>query len=366
MRIAYGVMGYGRGHATRTATVLPELMKRHEVLLLAGRDAYAALSPAYPVVRIPTLGYVYRRKTGKRSLIQTGLQNLPAVLDLKLRGPALGMVIDVIREFHADVVISDAEAWTHRAAARLGLPRIAFDHFGILTHCEPPIRRGDRLYLQRDRMFYKSLMGHPDRVIVSSFYDAPARRPGVRVVGPLLRDEVLRMKPHRGEYLLAYFNNGAYQFTPWVEDALHKCGRPVKVYGTQRIGTSKNLDFRPPSNTPFLEDLAGCFAVVSTAGNQLVGEALHFGKPMLVMPEACVEQRCNAMALEQLGIGRQIEHRAFSSAIVSDFIAHQGAYVANIASAVRDGRAEAMDALETYLTELGGQRRQPELIRKVS
>ncbi|MBN2447789.1 MAG: hypothetical protein JXO22_13745, partial [Phycisphaerae bacterium] len=52
MRIAYGVMGYGRGHATRTAAVLPTLMRRHDVLVLGGRDAYAALSADYPVVRI--------------------------------------------------------------------------------------------------------------------------------------------------------------------------------------------------------------------------------------------------------------------------------------------------------------------------
>jgi hypothetical protein len=36
MRILYGVFGYGRGHATRALSVLPELMERHEVTVLAG------------------------------------------------------------------------------------------------------------------------------------------------------------------------------------------------------------------------------------------------------------------------------------------------------------------------------------------
>ena len=64
MRIVYGIHGYGRGHATRALGVLPELRQRHEVLVLAGGDAYQALAPLGPVTEIPTLTYVYR-KSGK-------------------------------------------------------------------------------------------------------------------------------------------------------------------------------------------------------------------------------------------------------------------------------------------------------------
>ncbi|MEO1232096.1 MAG: glycosyltransferase family protein, partial [Myxococcota bacterium] len=43
MRILYGVHGYSRGHATRAAAVLSELVKEHEVLIFAGADAYDLL-----------------------------------------------------------------------------------------------------------------------------------------------------------------------------------------------------------------------------------------------------------------------------------------------------------------------------------
>lgn len=366
MRIVYGVMGYGRGHATRTATVLPDLMARHEVLILAGRDAYHALAPDFPVIRIPTLGYRYGRR-GRRSLYLTAKENLPAVLDLMLRGPSLSMVMDIIRDFRADAIISDAEAWTQRAGHRLGVPRITFDHFGILTHCRPLLAPADRTRAARDRWAYMTLMGgQPERAIVSSFYDAPPRRPGVRVVGPLLRDEVRKIKPVRGDYLLAYFNQGAYQFTARVEQAVRGVGMPVKIYGTQRFGIDGNLEFRPPSNQPFLEDLARCRAVLSTAGNQLVGEAMYYGKPMLVMPEDCVEQRCNAMAIDQMGIGQQIAQQRLTTAIIEQFLAREDEFVQNIRRSVRDGHREALEALESHLAELSGQRKRPDFIRKVS
>lgn len=350
-RIVYGVHGYGRGHATRSLSVLPELRRLHEVLILAGGEAYAAIWPDLPVVRIPTLGYYYGPR-GRRSNWQTFKRNLPAVLDLILRGPAFQMVLDAVRDFRPDVVISDAEPYTHRVARRLHVPRIGFDHFGVMAYCRPPLPWGDRLLSRRDVLVYKALMGQPQRVIVSSFYDAPPARPGVCVVGPMLRPQVLSVQPRPGAFLLVYLNNGVHQFTPRVEAALRGLECRVLVYGTQRQGSQGNLEFRPPSNLPFIEDLAGCRAVISTAGNQLVGEALHLGKPMLVMPEDCVEQRLNAAELERMGIGMRIAADAISAAAIRAFLAQEQRFAARIRQHQRDGRTEALAAVERFIAEL--------------
>lgn len=351
MRIAYGVFGYGRGHATRTASVLPDLLRRHEVRILAGGDAYDQLSPDYPVVRIPTLGYVYGR-SGRPSALLTLKHNFWHITELLFRGPGFQQVREALQDFRPDVVISDAEPFTHRAAKQLRIPRIGFDHFGVMVYCRPSIPFGDRVRSQRDVLIYRWLMGKPERVIVSSFYDAPPRRPGVRVIGPLLRDAVLRAEPTRGAHLLAYFNKGEHLFTPHVAEALRATRMPVLVYGTPRRGLDGNLDFRPSSNVPFVEHLASCRAIISTAGNQLVGEAVHLGKPMLVMPEQCVEQRLNATALESLGLGMQVPHEAFSIHLLRQFLANERYYLDNIRRSVRNGRAEAVATIEAFLHEL--------------
>lgn len=352
MRIAYGVMGYGRGHATRASAVISELAQRHEVLVFAGGDAYDAMAGQYPAVRIPTLGYYYRRN-GTRSNWQTLKRNAPAVLDLVFHGPAFQMVEDAFDDFRPDVVISDAEPWTHRVAKQKQIPRIGFDHFGVMAYCRPPMRWVDRLISFRDVKMYRWLMGQPERVLVSSFYAAPARRPGVAVIGTLLRDEVFQVAAERGAHLLAYFNKGVHLFSKRIEWALRALDCPVRVYGTRRIGSVGNLEFRPLGNFPFLSDLASCRAVISTAGNQLVGEALHFGKPMLVMPEDCVEQRVNALGLERLGIGRQVSQFRVTPEIIREFLGNEPQYLQNIERAARDGRREAVATLERFLHELG-------------
>jgi uncharacterized protein (TIGR00661 family) len=348
----YAVHGYGRGHATRSLAVLPELARRHTVLCLAGGDAYTAIWPDFPVVRIPTLSFAYVRGTGRVSNGQTVRRNLPAVLDLACRGPVFETVREIVREFGPDVIISDAEAWSHQVAAHLRIPRISFDHIGLMSYCRPEVEWLDRPAAWVNALCYRWLMGWADRVLVSSFYPIRPRRPDVKVVGPLLRQAVRDLVPRRGDHLLAYFNQGKDQLLPPILDALAGAGPPVHVYGSDRRGQEGALTLLPLSNLPFLEDLASCRAVISTAGNQLVGEALYLGKPVCVMPEACVEQRLNAAAVERLGIGTRIPAGQFCAARLRTFLANLDYYEGNLHRHVRDGLQESLETIERFLTEL--------------
>jgi uncharacterized protein (TIGR00661 family) len=278
------------------------------------------------------------------------------VADVLFGGPLYRDVERVVRDFRPDVALCDAEPWSHAAAARLRVPRISFDHFGILAYCRPPIPWHDRLRSLRDVLAYRALMGRPDRIIVSSFYEGGVRDARVRFVGPILRPEVLARRPTRGEHLLVYLNRGAWQLTPRIDAALRSLDIPVVVYGTDRRGEDGRLSYRAPSNERFLDDLASCRAVFSTAGNQLVGEAVWHGKPMLVTPEHTVEQRLNAAAVERLGIGRRVHHADVDAPVIADFLASAEGYRATMGRAVRDGRAEALCAIEGFARELRGSR----------
>jgi uncharacterized protein (TIGR00661 family) len=171
-------------------------------------------------------------------------------------------------------------------------------------------------------------------------------------VGPLLRSAVRQLSPSQGSYLLAYFNQGKDQLRPAILKALVGAGPPVHVYGSERRGQEGPLMFLPYSNLPFLEDLAGCRAVISTAGNQLIGEALYLGKPVCVMPEACVEQRLNAAAVDRLGIGMRLSAGEFSAARLRTFLSKLDLYRSNIGRNVRDGGQEALEIIEQFLQEL--------------
>jgi uncharacterized protein (TIGR00661 family) len=354
MRLVYGVFGYGRGHATRALAVLPELERRHEVLVVASGMAYDLLARDRAVVRVPALAYEYRG--GAMATVATLRENLPAVAELIGGGPTLRTLVARLRDFAPDVAICDVEPWTHRACRLLGIPRISFDHYGVLAWCRPPVQRGDQLRYARDVAVYRLLTGFPERVVVSSFYDAPPRRGDVVRVGTLLRDEVHRLRPRRGGHLLVYFNQPA-MFTDAVAATLANAGVPAVVYGTSRRGRDGACDFRAPSNQDFLEDLARCRAVIGSAGNQLVGEAIHFGKPLLVMPEDSIEQRINAAAVAAAGFGQMLRPRELDVERLRAFLSVESQLRDRTRWHVRDGRTEALAALERFAAELAPARR---------
>ena len=348
MRIAYGVMGYGRGHAMRTMSVLPSLMAQHEVTVFAGGDAFDVLAPRFPTVRIPTIGYQYNT-AGRHSLRHTLVRNFGPMRDLLFGGEGTAAIEREFRERGIQLVISDSEAWTHRVSQKLGIPRISFDHVGIIAYCKPHFPPDLWALGMRDAWGYRTLMGVPERILISSFYPAEPAYPQVRIVGPMLRDEVLNARASNGDYLLAYFNKGEHQYLPHVDRALRLLDCKVVVYGTRLRGVDDNLDFRAPSVDGFVRDLAGCHAVLSTAGNQLIGEAIHFGKPLLAMPEDAFEQRLNASMIERMGVGMHGDLKRLTPSDIDRFLGSNDWYVSNMREHAGNGRAEATEILHRYI-----------------
>lgn len=351
MRIAYGVMGYGRGHATRSSAALAALEHDHEITVFTSGDAYDLMAARFNTVRIPMLGYAYTAD-GRWSVAKTLVDNFSGATDLLFHGAGVQAVEREFRERGIELVISDSEAWTHRAAQHLKIPRISFDHVGIIAWCKPHFP--DDLWLTglRDGWGYRQLMGQPDRILISSFYPAEPKSPTTRLVGPLLRESVQKLTPSDGGFLLAYFNRGDRQFHPHVEQALRQIEHPVIVYGTSRVGISESLDFRAIDGDAFVRDLAACRAVIATAGSQLIGEALYFGKPFLALPERAFEQQLNARTLERMGVGRFASLETLSAADIEIFLADLSRYRDNLASHTRNGRTEALEILRGFIAEL--------------
>jgi uncharacterized protein (TIGR00661 family) len=352
MRILYGVHGYGVGHTARAGSVLPSLSARHQILVVAGGQARTELEKSYSVFPVPSFEFRHRR--GRLSTLATVRANLPLALDALFGGARRALVGELLAAFKPDLVISDSEPYTLRAAARAGIPRIGFDHSGALAFCRPPVPPGRALHLACAGAVYRGLMGEADRLVVSAFYDVEPARDGVVRVGPLVRPEVKRARPRTGDHLLVYLNRGAHEYDERVELALRSLDRPCIVYGAPRNETEGRITHRRVDDPRFVEELAMSCALLCTAGNQLIGEALYLGKPVLVMPEDSTEQHVNAVAVERLGVGEWILRRRLEPGVLRGFLERAEAYAARSRSLARDGTEEALAALERFMVELCG------------
>lgn len=335
----------------RALPVLRRLADRHAVCVLAGGDAYAALIGEMPVIRIPNLRYHYRR-AGSLSALKTLRRNVPMALDLLWNAAGCDMINDELAAHRAEVVISDGEPFTLRAAARAGIPTISFDNFGMLAHCRLELGLVDLLRVAANAVGYRMLLGDADRILIASFFACEPKRRGVRVIGPIIRPEAAALAPSRGEHILAYISKGESEYTPRLEEAFSQSGLPIHLYGTPRRGRTGNIDYREMANLPFLEDLASCRAVMATTGHQLLSEAVYFRKPVLGIPIDCIEQRVNAIEIERMGVGQMALRDSIDAPLLHGFLSRETEYAANFKATVSDGVGAAIAAIEEFAAEL--------------
>ena len=124
----------------------------------------------------------------------------------------------------------------------------------------------------------------------------------------------------------------------------------MRVYGLGEIPADGRLRFRPVSDHEFIRDLASCAGLVSTAGNQLIGEAQHLGKPVLAFPEAKnSEQEINAHFLDASGAGMRRPVHELSVTDVWQFLERLPQLRSNIDRRAAAGNAAVKKTLERFL-----------------
>jgi uncharacterized protein (TIGR00661 family) len=351
-RIFYSLSGEGRGHASRAIALVSRLMAQHEVTLFTFGDALDLLAPwckerRIPLVSIPGLRFRYHpRRLALRRTALAGLKYLSGQLPGLVR-----LLSEKVRRESPDLVITDFEPALPRAAERCGVPFVSLNHQHFLVV-------NDLSSLPAHLRWYGDFMGlvvrgycsGQARTIVSSFYFPPlkrAYRERAVQVGVLLRPEVLAARPSREGHLVAYLR----RFTlPQLLEALRSCGLPVRVYGLGDRPEAGPLTFKGVSTGGFLEDLASSEALVCTAGNQLLGEALYLGKPVLALPEpGNFEQRIHAHFLRQSGAGDWSPMESMDDAGLKRFLSALDGFRARLPGAATDGTPATLAALEPFL-----------------
>ncbi len=312
-KIAISLCGEGRGHATRIATLVERLERDHEMLIFTSADALEFLARRFPLAVLPGKsgssvrlveipGIVFQYSGGRLDVPRS----IAAGLDYQARqvGPLVDRMIRELDAFGADLAVTDFEPALPRAAARQQIPLVSVDHQHFLLAYDlgslPLSLRWQAWFMSHAVWMY---VNDATDTVVSAFFRPPLRRGWEHVVqtGPLLRREVVGAEPRDHGFVLSYLR----RHTPFEAiTALADCGMPVKVYGLGHREHVGNISFHAIDERRFIEDLASCRCMVSAAGNQLIGEALHLGKPMLVLPErAHAEQLMNSHFLAGMGCG---------------------------------------------------------------
>jgi hypothetical protein len=273
MKIAYSVAGEGLGHAARMVCLVPRLAQEHEVELFCPvtvQDYVRERLPGRKIRDVPHFSFV---KKGDRVLflatLVTAIRRLPAFIREVFR------LVKLLKTESFDAVVSDFDPYLAWAGRLAGLRVVQINHPGVV------LRNLSFNPLSWPAVLAAFLLEGPwNRRILCSFYGGD--------VGPLLRPELLA-KPRR--------DSGSWvchlkpEYHDLVVPALEKAGLvPYDLY--------------PRKGGDFDAALVSARGVISSAGHQIISEALVLGKPILVLPQSGqYEQILNARQLERTGRG---------------------------------------------------------------
>lgn len=309
MKILYGVVGEGMGHAIRSKVVLEHLMSEgHEVEIIASQRAVDFLRKHFPEVhRIHGLHMVTEENRIRRgkTLFQNVLQGTAAV------PKQIKAYFRMIDDFAPEAVVSDFESWTYFYGKSHRLPVFSIDNMQIINRCKhpPEITKRQRSNFEIARAFVKSKLPFCDHYFVTTFFYPEIRKERTTLVPPILRPEILRAERERGEHLLVYQTAEGHGA---LAEALQATGLECRVYGMRRQITEEevegNLRYRPFSEQGFIDDLRTARGVLCGGGFTLLGEAVYLRKPVLSVPiGGQFEQILNARYIEHEGYGKHAD-----------------------------------------------------------
>ena len=307
MRVLYGVVGEGMGHATRSRVILEHLLsKKHDIRVIVSGRAHKFLADKFkdrPGIKIHEIEGLNLRFEGNEldvpESILSNLEKAPAAFTKNLT-----VMNEILEGFGAQAVVSDFESTAYFYARLNRVPVISIDNMQIINRC-----RHDR-FVSDDESFsftmaklaVKAKLPGAYHYLVSSFFFPPVRKPRTTLISPILRPEILSAKREPKDHVLVY--QTAATNTQLVPTLQKLADVKFKVYGMGRSGVEGNVTLCAFSETGFVDDLRTARGVIAGGGYSLMGEAVHLHVPMLSIPiVGQYEQELNARYLQKLGYG---------------------------------------------------------------
>lgn len=350
MKILYGVVGEGMGHAMRSRVILEHLVAQgHELHIMASGRATDFLGKRFAgVQRIHGFHMIYEENRVRRgktlwSNVLSGATGTPK---------NIAAYFEVVGEFKPELIISDFESWTYLYAKAHRLPILSIDNMQIINRCTHTreILEGHDAEFQVTKAFVKGKLPFCDHYFITTFFRPEIRKPNTSLYPPILRPEILAANRRAGEHLLVY---QTAEGNSSLEETLARTGLECRIYGMRRDLKEElvegSLRYRPFSEAGFIDDLASARGVIAGGGFTLMGEAVYLHKPMLAVPLGLqFEQVMNARYLERVGFGKAAM-TLDDPQVVRSFVEAIPACEEKLAGYQQDGNSQILAALDGFL-----------------
>ena len=290
MKILYSIQATGNGHISRAIDVLPYLRKYGEVdVFLSGANSGLSM-PGGTMYKSKGISMFYD-KTG-------GLDYRKTLWNFKpFRAIKEAKALPVTKY---DAVINDFEPITSMACAIQHQYCVGFGHQASFQF--PTVPMADK-FAPIGKTILKRYAPCDEYVgLHYRNYDWN------NVFNPILSDKIVE---YGQRARLNATTNKIVIYLPSYSNAqihatfVHYTGFKFIVFAKEDVNfnAEPTFEFVKPNKPRFVEELANCHMVITSAGFETPAEALYLGKRLVVIPiKGQYEQACNAEALRKFGV----------------------------------------------------------------
>ena len=351
MNILYGVPGEGLGHATRSKVVIGHLLAwGHEVRVVSSSRAYVMLAAAFPGRVHEIRGFHLAYNGLAVSKLRTAVLTLrTAPDDLRIN---FARYRELLGDFAPDLVISDFESFSYLFAKVRRLPVISIDNMQIISRAKlnVAVLGAERGNYNLAKSIVRAKLPRSRHYFVTTFFDLPLTRANTTLVPPIIRPEIVAVRPTRGPHVLVYQSATTQQnLVPLLQQLPDQ---EFRVYGFNKQENHGNVQLCTFSEAGFIADLASCRAVVTNGGFSLISEAVFLHKPVCAVPiPAQFEQWLNAAEVEKMGYGRHFA--AITVDNLRAFLSGLATFETALAGYRQQGNDVLFAGLDQLLKEIG-------------
>jgi uncharacterized protein (TIGR00661 family) len=324
MKFLFIVQGEGRGHMTQAISMLEMLeSKGHDVCAVCIGKSERREIPKFVKESITTKIQLFESPnfiTDKNNKgIKLGGTIIYNLSNFFRFSKSLQKIHELVQEHKPDVILNfyDVLGGLYNAIYRPQAHFWVIGHQYLIEH--PQFKFPEGKLIQKFLFFLNTkitALGARKKLALSSIplEDFPGRK--LYILPPLLRKKVKQLKPTPGDFYLTYMVNPGYgnevmEFARQyhyikIEAFWDKKGAP------KEMTPLPNLTFHQVDDQLFLQKMAACKGLLSTAGFESICEAMYLNKPVMVIPvQGQYEQICNAIETENSGAGIQALHFDF-------------------------------------------------------
>ncbi len=284
MKVLYAIQGTGNGHISRAREIIPYLSNYCEYdILVSGTQCDVELG--VPIkFRFKGLSFTFGKKGG----IDLWSTTVNASL------PNMKREINQLNVEDYDLVINDFEPISAWACRSKGIPCISLSHQGSLLSKKVPLppkkdyfgRFVLRNYAPANAHFGFHFQAYDEFIFT-----------------PVIRKQVREIDIEELDYYTVYLP--AYDDKRLVEKLSHFGNIRWHIFSkhAKKPYYLANISVFPITNDEFVADMASSIGVLCGAGFETPAEALYLKKKLMVVPmKGQYEQKCNAAALEMMGV----------------------------------------------------------------